>query len=184
MCMCQIRFPVFRFFDCPRGVRQRCSASPVTFSLLINEVANCVNENGNHGIQLLPGFQELFSLLFVDDVSLMSATPVRLQNQISNLERASKNLGLQVSLEKTKVMVFRKGEHLSAKEKWYIGSTQIEVVNSYRYLGFTLSAKLSFTNALLDYAKKWKDKVAQLLQTMFKLGNINPSIFFKLCDAQ
>jgi hypothetical protein len=83
--------------------------SPVIFSLLINEVALNVSSNGKHGFQFLPGLQEIFLLLFADDIFLISTTPAGLQNQIENLEKASETLGLKVNLDKTKIMVFRRG---------------------------------------------------------------------------
>ena len=172
------------FFDCPAGVRQGCLASCLTFSLLINEVAKHVNSTGKHGVQLLPGLQEIFALLFADDVALLARSPGGLQNQITSLAECSQTLGLEVSLDKTKIMVFRKGGRLSANEKWHIHGTEIEIVNSFKYLGFTLTTKLSYSCALSEIARKGKGKVAQLLRTMYRLGNLNPILFYKLFDAQ
>ena len=87
------------------------------FSLFISEVADLVRESGKDGIQLISGLEDIFLLLFADDIVLISSTPSGLQNQIDNLENASKSLGLTVNLNKTKVMVFRKGVHIAAGEK-------------------------------------------------------------------
>ena len=73
------------FFACPQGVKQGCLLSPLIFSLLISEVADFVRRSGKHGIQLLPGHDEIFSLLFADDIVLVSSTPSGLQNQINSL---------------------------------------------------------------------------------------------------
>ena len=51
------------FFDCPAGLRQCCILSPMLFSLFINEIASSVEQQGVHGIQLLPGLVEIFLLL-------------------------------------------------------------------------------------------------------------------------
>ena len=59
-----------------------------------------------HGIQLLPSLEEIFLLLFADNIVLVSSTPSGLQNQINNLEKASNSLGLIVNLDKTKVMIY------------------------------------------------------------------------------
>ena len=48
------------FFPCTLGVKQGCPLSPLMFSLFISEVADFVRENGKHGIQLIPGFGEIF----------------------------------------------------------------------------------------------------------------------------
>ena len=103
------------FFECSLGMKQGCLFSPLIFSLLISEVADFVRENGKHGIQLLPGFEHVFLLLFADDVVLVSSTPGGLQNQIK-IEKTSESLGLRVNLDKTKVMIFRKGGHIAAGE--------------------------------------------------------------------
>ena len=108
-----------QFFECPQRVKQGCLLSPLIFSLLISEVAEYVRKNGKHGIQLLPSREEIFLLLFADDIVLVSSTPSGLQNQINNLEKASNSLGLTVNLDKTKVMIFRKGGHIGAGEKFF-----------------------------------------------------------------
>ena len=72
-------------------MKQGCLLSPLMFSLFISEVADFVRENGKHGIQLIPGFEEIFLLLFADDIVLISSTPSGLQNQIDNLEKKPLN---------------------------------------------------------------------------------------------
>jgi len=172
------------FFDCPFGVKQGCLLSPLIFSLLITDVADKVTKNGKHGFQFLPGLQEIFLLLFADDICLISTTPAGLQNQINNLEKASDALGLVVNLSKTKVMVFRKGGHLAKSEKWFYKGQALEIVNSYKYLGFMLTTKLSFELALEEYTGRAKRKVVEIMKTMWKLETLDFDIFFKLFDAQ
>ena len=62
------------------------------FSLFINEIASSVEQQGMHGIQLLPGLMEIFLLLFADDIVLISDTPRGLQNQLDVLTSACKDL--------------------------------------------------------------------------------------------
>ena len=83
----------------------------------MSEFADSVRQNGRPRHQLLSGLEEIFLLLFVDDVVLGSSTPAGLQNQISSLQKASDSLGLTVNLDKTTVMVFRKGGHIASGEK-------------------------------------------------------------------
>lgn len=172
------------FFDCPSGVKQGCMLSPLIFSILITDVADKVTTNGKHGFQFLPGLQEIFLLLFADDICLISSTPAGLQNQINNLEKASDALGLIVNLNKTKVMIFRKGGHLAKTEKWYYKGKEIEVVNSYKYLGFMLTTKLSFETAVGESTGRAKRRVVEIMKTMWKLETFDFHIFFKLFDAQ
>ena len=46
-------------FECFRGLKQWCVASPVPFSLLINELANETIGKAKHGIPLCPTEIEL-----------------------------------------------------------------------------------------------------------------------------
>jgi len=77
--------------------------------LFIQEVADEIRKVGRHGILLSNLTEDIFSLLFADDVALVSHTPVGLQNHLNVLARASAKIGLQVNLHKTTVVVFRKG---------------------------------------------------------------------------
>ena len=171
-------------FNCPLGVKQGCILSPLIFSLLINEVAIEIGRRGRAGYQFIPGTQEIYSLLFADDIALISTTPIGLQNQINNLKTAAETLGLQVNLDETKILVCRKGGYLGSREKWFYGKQQIEVVNSYKYLGFTITTKLSVDISLAEYAGRAKGKVIEIFKTLYKLGHINIDIFFQLFDAQ
>ena len=38
-----------------------------------------------------------------------------------------------------KVMLFGKGGHIAATEKWFYNNTEIEIVNTYKYLGYALT---------------------------------------------
>ena len=171
-----------QFFECPQGVKQGCLLSLLIFSLLISEVAEYVRKNGKHGIQLLPSLEEIFLLLFADDTVLVSSTPSGLQNQINNLEKASNSLGLIVNLDKTKVMIFRK-KHVGVGEKCFFNGNEMEIMNSYKYLGYTLTTKLSSNSACEEYASKAKGKVLDLMKTMWSLGSLNTTVFFQLFDA-
>ena len=171
-------------FECPSGLRQGCLCSPLAFALLIGKVADCVRRNGKHGFQLIPGGPEIYQLLFADDIILISSTPHGLQTQINNLESASKSLGLTVNMKKTKIMVFRRGGFLGKNEKWFFKKQQLETVDSYKYLGFTLTTRLSDTKACEDFAKRAKMKVFEILKTMWALCSLNTVIFFQLFDAQ
>ena len=108
---------------------------PSIFSLLINELANEIIGKAKHGIPLGPTEIELSILLFADDLTLLASTVTGLQNQLNALSVAAKRLGLTVNLDKSNVMVFRKGGYLAAKERWFWDDQKLEVVNTYKYLG-------------------------------------------------
>ena len=81
-------------------------------------------------------------------------------------------------------MIFRKGGHIAAGEKWFYNGSEIETVKSYRYLGYTLTTKLSTNSSSEEYAYKAKGKILDLTKTMWSLGSLDTTVFFQLFDAQ
>ena len=83
---------------------------------------------------------------------------ISLQNQINNLEKA---LGMTVNLDKTKLMIFKKGGHTGAGDFFFFfffNGNEMEIVNSYKYIRYTLTTKLSSNSACEEYASKAKGK--------------------------
>ena len=61
-----------------------------------------------------------------------------------------------MNLDKTKVTVFRKWR--AAHEKWFINGQRLEVGNSYVYMGYMLTTKLSVSTSLEPTTLKAKTK--------------------------
>ena len=146
----------------------------------MSEVADSVRQNGRPRRHLLTGLEEILLLLFVDDVVLGSSTSAGLQNQISSLQKASDSLGLTVNLDKTKVMIFRKGGHIASGKIWFYNSSKLEIVNSCKYLGYSLITKLSTHSSREEYASQAKRTFLDLMKTMWSLGSLDTTVFFCL----
>ena len=127
---------------------------------------------------------ELFILLLADDVVLLSETVVGLQNQLNNLACGAKRLGLRVNLNKSNIIVFRKGGFLARNEAWTLDGKAMPVVNTCKYLGILFSTKLSFNIACKDLACRGKKPLVQIMRKLFLLNNNSLDVFLKLFDAQ
>ena len=46
------------------------------------------------------------------------------------------------------VMLFRRGGFLGRGEKWFLNDTELEIANSYKYLGYIFTTKVSAAVAL------------------------------------
>jgi hypothetical protein len=169
---------------CTKGVKQGDVCSPILFALFINELALEILDHGKHGIALSPDIVQLFILLFADDIILLSETVVGLQNQLKVLESASSDLCLSVNMNKSNIVVFRKGGFLSAREKWFYKGQKLLVVNCYKYLGIYFSTKLSFSFACQDLTNRAKRAVLSILNTLFRFDKMTFNIFMKLFDTQ
>ena len=172
------------FIQCTAGVKQGDILSPILFTLFINELAIDVIKNGRHGVTLSNDAFELFILLLADDIVLLAETVVGLQTQLNTLHRKSLSLGLRVNLGKSNIIVFRKGGYLASRERWFLGNTNMQVVNAYKYLGIYFTTKLSFTAACSDLVSKAKNAALCLLRKLRELNIFSVKLFFKLFDAQ
>ena len=85
---------------------------------------------------MLPGLVELFLLLFADDLALLSSTAMGLKNQLNHLNSMCKEHSLCINSGKSKIMVFRKGGFLGKCERWFLEGNELDIVNSYTYLGY------------------------------------------------
>ena len=168
--------------NCTLGVKQGDICSPILFSLYINELAIDLIENGRHGVFF--DVYELFVLLLADDIILCSETVVGLQNQLNILQRAACKLHLIVNLDKSNIIVFRKGGYLAEKEKWTYNGEQMPVVNVYKYLGIYLSTRLSFSAACRDVASKAKRALLYIIQRLRQYNCSSIHVFLKIFDTQ
>ena len=172
------------FFECPNGLKQGCILSPLLFNIFISEVSKSINTNGIHGLQLIPNSDIIHHLFYADDNCMFATTPRGLQNKLNILYDLSVKLGMEVNLDKTKIIVFRKGGHLSRFEKWHYNNTPIEVVNSYNYLGVTFSTRMSFVNMCSPLIAKAKRSINEILLSLRSLSHFDLSIFTKLFDSK
>ena len=146
------------YFNVPIGLKQGCVLSPLLFNIFISEVSKYINLEGMHGLQLVANENILHHLFYADDNCIFATTPRGLQSKLNTVYSTSLRLGLEVNLDKTKIIVFRKGGFLGKHEKWYYNNIPVEIVNEYNYLGITFSTKMSFTNASIPLIAKAKNQ--------------------------
>ena len=83
-------------------------------------------------------------------MALISTSREGLQQALDNLKEYCDKWGLTVNIEKTKIVVFRKGGKLGAKDVWFYNGTLLEVVSVFKYLGVILSSTGSFKHCIDD----------------------------------
>ena len=172
------------YFNVPIGLKQGCVLSPLLFNIFISEVSKYINLEGMHGLQLVANENILHHLFYADDNCIFATTPRGLQSKLNTVYSTSLRLGLEVNLDKTKIIVFRKGGFLGKHEKWYYNNIPVEIVNEYNYLGITFSTKMSFTNASIPLIAKAKKSINEILFSLRSLSSSDLTVFCKLFDSK
>ena len=88
------------------------------------------------------------------------------------------NFSVTVNMSKIKIIAFRKRGFYAADEDWRYSDKEIEVVNSFKYLGLYFTTKLSLTQAVGDPAATAKIRTSQILKCLWRLGNVPRNVFF------
>ena len=150
-------------YSCDLGLLQGEILSPFLFTIFLNDIEMHLGQNLHDGITL--DHLQLYLLLFADDAVLISETPEGLQRSLDSLHTYCNKWNLKVNTEKTKIMVFRKGGTISQDMHWYYAGQEIEIVNSFNYLGVIFSSGGSF----IQNAKYLADKALKAMHSLFNI---------------
>ena len=168
-------------FAYDKGTRQGCMISTSLFVLFLNELHYMLQQECQ-GIYVSEMMPNLISLFYADDISNVSDSVGRLQKQLNILAKYCKLYGMKVNIEKTKVIVFRRGGVVKKNEHWTFNNDKVEVVSSYKYLGVTFAPFLSWSTTQKTQVAQ-AEKNISLLKRMFKsTGLRNVKQMFELFD--
>lgn len=160
------------------GVRQGDVISPNILKIFLNDFSKLLDEESIRSVNLFG--KNINSLLYADDLVLLSDDQKRLQNKLDILEKYCKDWCLEINTSKTKVVIFNESGHL-INEKFTLENSHLECVNKYKYLGIIMSSCGSFKEARSDLY----DKALKASFKLFKdLNSTQPPIktFLHLFD--
>ena len=80
-----------------------------------------------------------------------------------------KTWNLTVNVLKTKIVVFRKGGNLGHADKWFYSGEEIEIVNTFAYLGVVFSSGGSFIPNAKTLSCKALKAMHQLLNLLHEV---------------
>ena len=162
--------------DITKGVHQGNVLSPMLFNIFINDVGDTFSEND---VPVLHN-SKVSHLLYADDLLLLSTTAEGLQHNITKVHNFCKQWGLSINIDKTKIIVFSKsGRTCADRFNFIVGQTNLECVNSYKYLGVEISANGKFLTAEKNLSLKASRALFSIKQSIFD-NSIKPSAVLRI----
>ena len=142
------------FFSYKRGVRQGCILSPLLFNIYINEIPKLFEQTLSDPLAL-PNGTAINSLLYADDLVILSRSKSGLQNCLNQLHTWCNKWLMEINTKKTKIMILQKHKSKQPPNvKFHIGNNEIEITNEYTYLGLRLSQNGNFKPAKEQLSEK------------------------------
>jgi hypothetical protein len=105
-----------------------------------------------------------------------------LQNTLNSLEQYCNKWHLTVNVNRTKIVVFRKGGALNRQYRWSYAGNEIEIVQNFNYLGIVFSSGGSFMQATNTLSGKGL-KAMNMLFSVTKSLCTPIHIMFNLFDS-
>lgn len=164
------------WFNTNVGVRQGCAFSPLFFAIYVNDLVDFIKG----GVRIAG--VTINVLLYADDIILLANSSEEMQVMINSLEEYCSMWDLIINLQKSKIMIFGGGRR-AAREKWYLGDQEIEIVSEYKYLGMILTPKLSMQKHLNERLKVAKYSINSMWSNVIKNEDISISTKYKVFEA-
>lgn len=136
-CVVKVGENTSKCFWTTKGVRQGCPMSPTLFSIYLADLAEEIRK-GQGGVKV--GKKRIVSLEYADDVVLLAEKEEGLGAMIKALEKYLEGKKLSLNVDKSKVVIFKKGGGREPRNKriWWWKGEKIEEVKEIRYLGYIL----------------------------------------------
>lgn len=167
-------------FTCSLGVRQGECLSPFLFSIFLNDIENEFVMSGIEGMDI--GMLNMFLLLYADDMTIIAKSETDLQQGLDLLYNYCKRWRLIVNIEKSKVMVFRKGGTLSRNMEFRYDGQIIEISKKITYLGITFTPGGSYAETQKNLSGKALKATFALEKYLYKYTDIGPKHVLELFD--
>ena len=164
---------VGEYFKTTVGVRQDCLLSPVLFNLFLENIMRETLHDFTPTVSI--GERPLCNLRFADDIDLIAGSNSELQDLTDRLTSRSTAHGMEVSSEKSKVLVNADNK----KANIIMHGEHLEEVDTFKYLGASITKDGRSTSEVKTRLAIATSSMARLLK-IWKSKEISFTSKFKL----
>ena len=125
---------ITEWFRTTIGVRQGCLLSPTLFNIFLERIMADALEDHEGTVSI--GDRTITNLRFADDIDGQAGQEQVLVKLVNHLEEASTAYGMQISAEKTQLMI---NNSMGTSTDITIDNEKLETVRSFKYLGAIVS---------------------------------------------
>ena len=168
-------------FECNKGIRQGDGLSPILFSIFMNDIPDYLRKQGCKGVEL--NKHSFNSLMFADDLMLLSSSPLDLQHSINVISQHAEDWQLKLNIKKPKIVIFNKqGPKTTITPQFRYREQIIEITDKQTYLGLTLTSSGRFNCAREELVKKGFKVLAMIRRMLSNCDFIPVQLYCKLFD--
>lgn len=140
-----------------RGIMQGDVLSPFLFTLFIADLEDFLRTKGIRGISL-DHLTEVIILAYADDLAILTDSSIEMNKILKALHKYCELNELEINMEKTKIVIFKKGGHAQNDKypSFMCGNSKVEIAKKYTYLGIPFSQSFVFALAAENIISKSK----------------------------
>ena len=148
--------------------------------MFINDLEENMRVKGLSGLTISD--LKLWLMLYADDTVILWETSAGLQESLDVMYDYCEQWKLYLNVDKSEIVVFRKGGQIGRDNHWFYGDSYIDVLNSFNYPGVTLSYSGSFAVTQQTLASQAAKAVFSLQKATFSLYNLDANFMCSLFD--
>ena len=147
-CCVKVGDNITNVFEANQGVKQGCILSPLLFNIFLSDIVSLFNDQECDPLKI-QNTKTIGSLVWADDLVILSETENGLQNMLNNLSSYVDQNRMKINVDKTKVMIFNKSGKL-LRRHFQVGNEIIYTTKTYKYLGFILMPSGEINTGIKD----------------------------------
>ena len=123
------------FVPIERGVRQGCVMSPVLYNLYAERITRSIQQLEGFSV----GGRNINSIRYADDTTIIASSEDALQHIITEVDKRSREIGLEINEDKTKTMTVHRSLQ-PVKNEIMVNGKKLDQVEKFKLLGHTITS--------------------------------------------